>query len=159
MSFFYTSPIGLLKITLKEHKIYAVAKANQKKVIKKNKEFLLNRKDSVVVNKIHLFLDQYFSGKPLKIKTWPLYPRGTVFQKKVWNFLMRIPYGETKTYTEVANLVGAKGAQRAVGLACAKNPYLILVPCHRVVAKRGLGGFALGLLVKKKLLALEKKKN
>ena len=89
----------------------------------------------------------------------PLDIRGTVFQRRVWEELRRIPRGETRTYREIAASVGAPAAVRAVGSACGANPVALVVPCHRAVrTDGGLGGYAWGLGRKKKLLALEKKK-
>ncbi len=87
----------------------------------------------------------------------PLVVRGSAFQQKVWHCLQTIPHGETRSYSEVAQAVGVPEARRAVGSACATNPFLILVPCHRVVAQKGLGGFALGLPAKQFLLKHEQK--
>lgn len=82
---------------------------------------------------------------------------GTPFQQKVWEALTRIPMGETRTYRDIAEQIGRPRASRAVGQACARNPILLLVPCHRVTAEGGgLGGFACGLDVKRALLALER---
>lgn len=77
------------------------------------------------------------------------------FQRKVISVVMGIPRGRTMTYGQVAALAGHPGAARAVGNVMAKNPFVIIVPCHRVVAKEGLGGFAWGLEVKERLLAIE----
>ena len=89
----------------------------------------------------------------------PLDVRGTVFQRRVWEALRRIPRGETRTYREIARSIGAPDAVRAVGSACGANPVALVVPCHRAVrTDGGLGGYAWGLERKKKLLALEKKK-
>jgi len=88
----------------------------------------------------------------------PLDIRGTVFQRRVWDELRRIPRGETRTYREIARAIGAPAAVRAVGSACGANPVALVVPCHRAVrTDGGLGGYAWGLKRKKKLLALEKK--
>lgn len=88
----------------------------------------------------------------------PLDIRGTVFQRRVWDELRRIPRGETRTYREIARAVGAPDAVRAVGSACGANPVALVVPCHRAVrTDGGLGGYAWGLSRKKKLLAIEKK--
>jgi AraC family transcriptional regulator, regulatory protein of adaptative response / methylated-DNA-[protein]-cysteine methyltransferase len=89
----------------------------------------------------------------------PLDIRGTVFQRRVWEELRRIPRGETRTYRDIARAVGAPAAVRAVGSACGANPVALVVPCHRAVrTDGGLGGYAWGLGRKKKLLAFEKKK-
>jgi O-6-methylguanine DNA methyltransferase len=80
----------------------------------------------------------------------------TEFQREVLEAVRTIPRGETRTYGEVAVLVGKPGGARAVGRALAANPFPILVPCHRVVSKKGLGGFAWGLQIKERLLQIER---
>ncbi|MCK9295335.1 MAG: MGMT family protein [Desulfobulbaceae bacterium] len=82
---------------------------------------------------------------------------GTPFQQRVWELISRIPYGETRTYGQLAQALGDKMLARAVGQACGANPIALLIPCHRVVGHAGLGGFGGGIDLKKKLLALEKK--
>jgi AraC family transcriptional regulator of adaptative response/methylated-DNA-[protein]-cysteine methyltransferase len=89
----------------------------------------------------------------------PLDIRGTVFQRRVWEALRRIPRGETRTYRDIARAIGAPRAVRAVGSACGANPVALAVPCHRAVrADGGMGGYAWGLQRKRKLIALEKKR-
>jgi len=84
--------------------------------------------------------------------------KGTPFQREVWNALSRIPFGETRSYVEIAGSIGRPRAARAVGQACGKNPLAILIPCHRVVATGGkLGGYTGGLDFKEALLKLEQK--
>ncbi|MBR5590084.1 MAG: methylated-DNA--[Anaerotignum sp.] len=101
-------------------------------------------------------LDEYFKGKR-KTFDLPLAPKGTEFQKKVWDALRDIPYGETRTYGEIAETVGNSKAARAVGMANNRNPIAIIVPCHRVVGASGkLVGYAGGMEQKEKLLHLEK---
>jgi methylated-DNA-[protein]-cysteine S-methyltransferase len=80
----------------------------------------------------------------------------TTFQKKIYALVLAIPRGQTMTYGNVAIRAGSPGAARAVGRAMAANPFAILVPCHRVVAKSGLGGYAFGRDIKEKLLLLER---
>ena len=83
---------------------------------------------------------------------------GSGFYKRVWEELVKIPYGETRTYSEIAKCLGNEKAARAVGMACNKNEIAIVIPCHRVIGKNGnLTGFAGGLDVKEKLLSLERK--
>lgn len=83
---------------------------------------------------------------------------GTPFQLHVWQALQQIPYGSTRSYRELASLLGKPGASRAVGMACNKNPLLLIVPCHRVIGASGkLTGFACGLDIKRHLLLLEKR--
>ncbi|MBB6051024.1 methylated-DNA--[protein]-cysteine S-methyltransferase [Armatimonas rosea] len=86
----------------------------------------------------------------------PLAPEGTEFQKLVWAEVAKIPYGQTRTYGQIAAAVGNKDAARAVGAASGANPIPLIVPCHRVIAADGgLGGFAYGTGVKSRLLAFE----
>lgn len=85
----------------------------------------------------------------------PLAPGGSDFQRQVWAALLRIPWGETLTYGELARRLGREGAARAVGTANGANPLPILIPCHRVVAANGLGGYSGGLALKRRLLTLE----
>ena len=86
----------------------------------------------------------------------PLDVQGTAFQRRVWQELQCIPFGETRSYAEVAEAVGAPRGARAVGSACGRNPVLFVVPCHRVIASDGgLGGYGLGLDVKRRLLDSE----
>ncbi|MDD5923015.1 MAG: methylated-DNA--[protein]-cysteine S-methyltransferase [Eubacteriales bacterium] len=100
---------------------------------------------------------EYFSGKR-KVFDLPLSPEGPDFQKNVWGHLREIPYGETRTYGELAQMAGNRKASRAVGMANHVNPILIMIPCHRVIGADGsLTGYAAGLEVKKYLLGLEKR--
>lgn len=86
----------------------------------------------------------------------PLAAKGTDFQKTVWEALHKIPYGETRSYKQVAEMIGKPDASRAVGMANGKNPILLLTPCHRVVGSDGkLTGYAAGLEIKEQLLELE----
>ncbi|MFF0557623.1 methylated-DNA--[protein]-cysteine S-methyltransferase [Streptomyces sp. NPDC020472] len=100
-------------------------------------------------------LDAYFAGELTEFDL-PLNLIGTPFQLRVWEQLLRIPYGETRTYGELAEELGSPGASRAVGLANGKNPVSIIVPCHRVIgAGGGLTGYGGGLDRKQRLLAFE----
>ena len=100
-------------------------------------------------------LEEYFCGRRRSF-TVPLSPHGTEFQLAVWKALRDIPYGQTRTYGEIAGVVGRPKAARAVGMANHDNPLLIFTPCHRVVGTNGaLTGFACGLEVKRRLLELE----
>ena len=104
-------------------------------------------------------LAEYFAGKRAQFDL-PLEPRGTEFQKKVWQSLRTIPYGKTNSYLEIARAVGSPRACRAVGGATGRNPLSIVVPCHRVIGANGaLTGFGGGLETKAKLLALEARAN
>ncbi len=100
-------------------------------------------------------LEEYFAGKRRKF-TFQLDLRGTDFQLACWRALLAIPYGETRTYADIARAVGKPNAFRAVGMANNRNPVAIVVPCHRVIASDGtLCGYGGGLDVKRKLLELE----
>ena len=110
----------------------------------------------------HSFVDllgEFFKGQRQEFPPQPSSPfveRATDFQKSVWERIANIPYGETKTYGELADALGNPGAARAVGHACNSNPLAIIVPCHRVTSASGLGGFSGGSAVKKTLLELER---
>lgn len=84
-----------------------------------------------------------------------LAPGGSEFQRQVWAALLRIPYGETRTYGDLARRLGREGAARAIGAASGANPLPLLIPCHRVVAADGLGGYSSGPALKRRLLTLE----
>lgn len=114
---------------------------------------------SAVINTCIKELDAYFSGK-LKNFTVPIKPKGTDFRMKVWAALMTIPYGETISYKELAELIGQPTAIRAVGGANHHNPISIIIPCHRVIGTDGkLTGYGGGLGNKEILLNLERQNN
>lgn len=100
---------------------------------------------------------EYFAGTRHTFRL-PIALRGTDFQLKVWRALAEIPYGETRTYGQIAAAIGKPGAQRAVAQACSRNPFCVLIPCHRVVAANNLGGYTApnGLATKLHLLSLER---
>lgn len=101
-------------------------------------------------------LNEYFAGVRRSFEL-PLAPQGTAFQRAVWEQLLRIPYGETRTYGQLAAALGRPTASRAVGGACHANPIGILIPCHRVLGADGaLTGYAGGVEVKRYLLELER---
>ena len=99
-------------------------------------------------------LDAYFAGTSAQFDL-PLRPAGSPFEQRVWAAMQQIPYGETRCYGDLAGAIGS--APRAVGGACGRNPIPIVIPCHRVLAKAGLGGYsgAGGLATKQTLLSLE----
>jgi methylated-DNA-[protein]-cysteine S-methyltransferase len=99
-------------------------------------------------------LAAFFDGR-LKDFDLPLSPAGTVFENRVWQAMQEIPYGETRTYGDLAHATDS--GPRAVGRACGRNPIPIVIPCHRVLARGGLGGYSGdgGLVTKQRLLALE----
>ena len=100
-------------------------------------------------------IEEYLKGER-KDFSLPLSPKGTEFQKSVWKELRKIPYGQTASYKQIAVKVGGANKSRAVGMANNKNPILLIIPCHRVIASDGsLSGFALGVDMKRHLLRLE----
>lgn len=110
---------------------------------------------SKVIDECIKELDEYFNKKR-KVFDVPIKLKGTLFQMKVFEVLLTIPYGTTLTYGGVASLIGNPKATRAVGNACNKNKVMIVVPCHRVIGKNDkVGGFAYGTNLKKELLELE----
>ena len=100
-------------------------------------------------------LAEYLQGKRKSFNV-KLSLKGTEFQKSVWEQLLNIPYGETRSYGEIAALIVNAKASRAVGMACNRNPVMIIVPCHRIIGKKGcLTGYAPGIDLKEKLLDME----
>lgn len=113
--------------------------------------------ETALIKEAHLQLTEYLKGER-KTFDLPLNPHGTEFQKRVWKALGEIPYGETRTYKQIAEAIGNPKAVRAVGMANNRNPLLIVVPCHRVIGTDGkLVGYAAGLDKKAFLLRLEAK--
>ena len=119
------------------------------------KEYVLE--ETELIQSCKKQLEEYFAGKRNAFDL-PLAPKGTAFQQKVWKALTEIPYGETRTYGEIAAGIGNPKAARAVGMANNKNPIGIIIPCHRVVGANGkLVGYAGGMEKKAFLLELERK--
>ena len=113
------------------------------------------RQDKVALAPFLAQFEAYFAGR-LQRFTLPLAPRGTAFQQAVWQALCDIPYGETRSYSDIARAIGNPRAVRAVGAANGRNPLSIIVPCHRVIGRSGeLTGYAGGIPIKRWLLALE----
>ena len=121
-----------------------------------------NLKENPISKQTIKVLTLYLSGKiPLDMQhksniSLQLFLHGSTFQQDVWNALLRIPYGETRSYKDIAKEIGKPNAMRAVGSACKKNPILFFIPCHRVINSNGnMGGYRAGLDIKKHLLMLE----
>lgn len=143
-----TSDKGIVCLEPEEHALLRIARWK--------KEGLPMEEDgSKLGNRALRELESYFAGK-LKKFALPLDLRGTPFQKAVWEALLKIPYGETRSYSDIAQAIGNPAAVRAVGLANGANPVSIIVPCHRVIGKSGgLVGYGGGLERKRALLELE----
>lgn len=110
------------------------------------------------VVKVINILDKYYSNCLMyNIEDFLPMEEFSIFYRRVYMILSKIPRGDTVTYSKLAEMAGFPGAHRAVGTAMAKNRYLLLIPCHRVVGVNGIGGFSYGIDIKKRLLELEKK--
>ena len=128
-----------------------------KKRILKRYKMEMTEGNSKILNKLENEIQKYF-GKSIKRFSVPLDIKGTPFQKSVWDELLKIPYGETRSYSEIAKSIGNPQARRAVGRANGDNYIAIIIPCHRVIEANGnLRGYGGGLWRKKILLDLESK--
>ena len=115
-----------------------------------------NEEESYLIKTAFQQIKEYLQGNRLGFDL-NLKLEGTEFQKKVWNELLKIPYGETRTYKDIAIAIGNEKACRAIGMANNKNPIPIIIPCHRVIGSNGkLVGYAGGINVKEKLLNIER---
>ena len=149
------SPVGILKLVATENALVAVLWENENPKRVRLAE-LIEQVDHPILLETQKQLREYFAGTRQQFDL-PLDFEGTVFQKKVWQALLGIPFGETRSYRDIAAQVGNIKAVRAVGAANGKNPISIIAPCHRVVGANGkLVGFAGGLNNKEILLGLEK---
>ena len=175
----YESEYGLIKINYENNVVVALDIVAAKEFDKENnslinKSILTNNKEvngnlskelsynedgqNDLTKLVYKEILEYFAGERKRFD-FPFELRGTSFQKKVWQELLKIPYGEVRSYKDIAIAIGNNKACRAVGGANNKNPLLIIVPCHRVVGSNGdLTGYASGLDLKAKLLKLEKNK-
>lgn len=149
------SPVGVLSLISNDHALVAVLWENElpHRVPLKT---LVEQDLHPILLKTEEQLSEYFAGKR-KVFDLPLDFQGTNFQKMVWSTLLEIPYGETRTYKDIASAIGNVKAVRAVGAANGRNPISIIAPCHRVIGANGkMVGFAGGLANKEILLNLEK---
>jgi methylated-DNA-[protein]-cysteine S-methyltransferase len=157
MSLFYKfidSPVGQLKLVASEKGLVAILWHNDKPSRVPLTELIEDPSHSILT-RTEQQLREYFAGTR-KVFNLPLDMRGTTFQKNVWDALLAIPFGQTRSYGELAKQLGAPSASRAVGAANGRNPLSIVVPCHRVIGSSGkLTGFAGGLETKARLLGLE----
>lgn len=149
-SYTFHTPIGFLTIREEAQKLTNLFwRADSEKMLK-------NERHSDFLHEVYMQINEYFEGKRQQFNVALKY-EGTPFQQSVWRQLQKIPYGETRSYQEIAIGIGNEKAVRAVGQANNKNPIMIIIPCHRVIHKNGdITGFACGLEVKRYLLDLEK---
>lgn len=146
----YATPIGIVTITALSYAVTGITLGDKPGTERKSE--LTDRAAEQLI--------EYFDKKRTSFDL-PVFPDGTPFQMKVWKALQSIPYGEVRTYAQIAEAIGKPGAVRAVGNACGANPIPIVIPCHRVVAKDGIGGFSAGKhpeKLKELLLKLEEEK-
>lgn len=143
----YHAPVGELVITYQDGAVIALKRADA--------TALPEDAPNALTEAVCRQLDEYFAGTRTTFD-FPLRLQGTAFQEKVWAALRDIPYGETRSYQQIAQAIGQPKACRAVGMANHRNPIYIVVPCHRVVGANGaLTGYGGGLDMKKALLELE----
>ena len=146
--FFYETDLGIIGIRDNNNAItevfYSKSKIND------------HLKETPLIRECFNQLKEYFQGTRREF-TIPIEAEGSEFQKKVWKALLDIPYGQTRTYKEIAIAIGNEKACRAVGMANNRNPISIIIPCHRVIGANGkLVGYGGGLDIKEKLLNIEK---
>ena len=151
--YLWNSPIGTLKLSAEDEHLTGVSflqkDMNQISVIQNSVSH------SDLLYEAYTQLQEYFAGKRTQFEL-PIHNEGTAFQRRVWQELRRIPYGETRSYQDLATAIGNPKACRAVGQANNKNPLLIINPCHRAIHKNGdITGFACGTDMKQFLLDLE----
>ncbi len=155
------TPIGPMIAASREGALILLEFTNRQRMetqietLKKRFKSAFLPEDDVVIKQTRRELDEYFAGKRRDF-TIPLEYPGTPFEMRVWDELLKIPFGEIRSYEELAEIVSSKGAVRAVGSANGRNRIAIVIPCHRVVNKSGaLGGYGGGLWRKQTLLSLE----
>jgi methylated-DNA-[protein]-cysteine S-methyltransferase len=157
MTLFYKeieSPVGKLKLVASSNALVAVLWKRERPNRVKLDTMTLAPQHPILLE-TERQLAEYFSGERIQFDL-PLQPDGSEFQKKVWQALREIPFGQTRSYLDLAKALGSSKAARAIGAANGKNPLSIIVPCHRVVGADGsLTGFAGGVETKAALLALE----
>lgn len=144
---YFKSKLGTIKISYKE-KIRKIELVDEIDEDNEEEELFKVFKDQII---------EYLAGSRNNFDHLDLLDiEGTAFQKSVWQALLKIPYGETRSYKDIAKMIGRPKATQAVGTAIGKNPFLIIIPCHRVIKADGsLGGFAYGKKIKEKLLKIE----
>ena len=147
MTHTFNSPIGIVRLTEADGSIIRIELTDAADAV--------HTAPTPLLHEATLQILSFLEGKPQQLD-FPIRMVGTPFQQRVWHALQQIPYGATRTYGAIATAIGNSRASRAVGMACNKNPLLLIVPCHRVVGANGkLTGFAYGTEAKRWLLELE----
>lgn len=148
------TPVGPLTVTATEKAVTAIRFGTQ---VPEGSTPCTGAEATPLLRRAAEEIGDYFAGSRRRF-TLPLAPEGTPFQQKVWEALRSIPYGETRTYKQIAIQIGHNQSFRAVGMANNRNPIVVVVPCHRVIGYDGkLTGYAGGLDVKERLLELERR--
>ncbi len=151
----YDTLIGKILITEMNNEITGLSKlSDEQEFLDNNRKYEMIETEMIkeAAEQLNEYLLGYRKSFDLRIN-----PQGTQFQKKVWEALRAIPYGETRSYKQIAQAVGNDKASRAVGMANHNNPIMCIIPCHRVIGANGqLVGFGAGLSIKEQLLDLEK---
>lgn len=157
----YKAPMGTLTLVSNESCLIGVWFEGQKYYMESVAKEAVVQQETDVLVRTKKWLDDYFAGRMPALITLPLAPQGSAFRKLVWHILCQIPYGQVRTYKEIANEVASYEGKdhmsaQAVGGAIGHNPMSIIIPCHRVVGTKGsLTGYAGGLDKKKALLQHE----
>lgn len=150
----YKSPLGMLTLISDKDTLNYILFENDR--FYENLKAKAIEKDLKIFTQTKLWLDKYFKGQNPNINELNINPKGTIFQKEIWNILKTIPYGKTITYKEIAKKLNKPKSYRAVGHAVGHNPIPIIIPCHRVIgANNKLTGYSGGIENKIKLLKLE----
>lgn len=156
----FNSPIGLVLVAGTNRGICVVrftkiSEAKFLSTLRKRFQKDITRDDNAFAD-VKKSLAGYFKGQPVNFKHSLDLSTGTKFQRKVWQKVKEIPYGELRSYKWIANAIGSAHASRAVGNAVGQNPVAPIIPCHRVICSDGtLGGYSSGIAIKKRLLKLE----
>jgi methylated-DNA-[protein]-cysteine S-methyltransferase len=146
------SPVGTLVLSAKDGMVTEIYQTMEQEM-----NLPLSSATEPVLNHAAAELREYFAGMRTSF-SFPMQADGTPFQESVWDALLKIPYGDTRTYGQIALAIGNPKASRAVGMACNRNPIMIAVPCHRVIGADGsLTGYAPGTELKQIVLDLERK--
>ncbi|NUS60163.1 MAG: methylated-DNA--[protein]-cysteine S-methyltransferase [Lysobacter sp.] len=149
----HESPVGPLLIAVSDAGVHAIEFQASRHPVRRDARWEAD--PHPLLDEVALQLDQYFAGDREEFDL-PLAPEGTEFQRSVWRALSAIPFGQTRSYADIAHVIGNPNAVRAVGAANGRNPIPIVVPCHRVIGADGaLTGFGGGLPTKRFLLAHE----
>lgn len=151
----YETPLGRLRLEANCHGLVRVCSEEGGPSHPSHKDRVIQAQAAAHLEQAERWLDAYFSHRPLPEKP-AMKPAGTFVQHATWQALMRLPYGCTFTYGELARLIGRSYATQAVGQAVGANPILLLIPCHRIVAAQDIGGYVWGTDRKRWLLDWEK---